>query len=74
VELGLALLFISHDQGVVASVADRVLVLERGIIREQGEAAGVLTCPSDPYTKTLVDAISRLPATGAAAGNRVVQP
>jgi peptide/nickel transport system ATP-binding protein len=64
-ELGLALLFISHDLGVVASVADRVLVLERGVVREQGDAAGVLTQPSDPYTKSLVDAISRLPVTGA---------
>jgi peptide/nickel transport system ATP-binding protein len=64
-ELGLALLFISHDLGVVASVSDRILVLERGVIREQGDAARVLTQPSDPYTKSLVDAISRLPVTGA---------
>ena len=64
-ELDLALLFISHDLGVVASVSDRILVLERGVIREQGDAATVLTQPSDPYTKSLVDAISRLPVTGA---------
>ena len=42
-----------------------MLVLERGVIREQGDAATVLTQPSDPYTKSLVDAISRLPVTGA---------
>ena len=44
-ELGLALLFISHDLGVVASVADRVLVLERGLVCEQGSVEDVLTRP-----------------------------
>jgi peptide/nickel transport system ATP-binding protein len=65
-DLGLALLFISHDLGVVASVADRVLVLDRGVVCEQGSVADVLTRPQHPYTRGLLAAAPRLPA-GAAA-------
>jgi peptide/nickel transport system ATP-binding protein len=59
-DLGLSLLFISHDLGVVASVAERVLVLEDGQIREQGTMARVLQQPSDDYTRRLLDAAPRL--------------
>ena len=55
-DLGLALLFITHDLGVVASVADRVLVLEHGVVREQGTVADVLERPQDDYTRRLVEA------------------
>jgi peptide/nickel transport system ATP-binding protein len=60
-ELTLSLLFISHDLGVVASVADRVLVLEQGVIREEGPAAKLLSMPSNEYTQALVDSAPRLP-------------
>lgn len=53
-ELGLALLFITHDLGVVAAVADQVLVLESGRIAEQGSALDVLNNPGAPYSKRLV--------------------
>lgn len=56
-ELGLSLLFISHDLGVVASVADQVLVLERGVIRERGGPEAVLTRPSTAYTRVLIAAV-----------------
>ena len=59
-ELGLALLFITHDLGVVASIADRMLVLENGAIREQGSVAEVLSDPQDDYTRRLVAAAPRL--------------
>jgi peptide/nickel transport system ATP-binding protein len=62
VDLGLALLFISHDLGVVASIADRVLVLERGVVREQGLVGDLLARPTDEYTRALVAAAPRLPA------------
>ena len=61
-ELGLAVLFISHDLGVVASVAERVLVLDRGAVCEQGPVEQVLTHPSSDYTKRLLAAAPRLPA------------
>jgi peptide/nickel transport system ATP-binding protein len=67
-DLSLAILFITHDLGVVASIADRVLVLEHGEIREQGVTADLLRAASDPYTRTLIEAAPRLEhAAGAAA-------
>jgi peptide/nickel transport system ATP-binding protein len=55
-ELGLALLFITHDLGVVATIADDVLVLERSRVVESGLAASVLTSPQHPYTIALLGA------------------
>ena len=60
-DLGLSLLFISHDLGVVASVADRVLVLDRGMICEEGPLERLLQSPEHPYTRQLIDAAPRLP-------------
>lgn len=52
--LGLALLFITHDLGVVASIADQVTVLERGHIAEAGPVRRVLAAPEHDYTRRLV--------------------
>jgi peptide/nickel transport system ATP-binding protein len=54
---GMALLFITHDFGVVAEVADRVAVMQRGRLVEEGPARQVLDRPSHPYTRQLIDAI-----------------
>jgi peptide/nickel transport system ATP-binding protein len=53
-ELGFASLFISHDLAVVDEVADRIIVLRHGEIREQGTTVQVLTDPRDSYTKRLL--------------------
>ena len=55
-ELGLSLLFITHDLGVVATVADEVLVLESGIVCERGVTAEILGAPQHPYTQRLLEA------------------
>ena len=66
---GLALLFISHDLPVVARITDRVIVMRRGEVVEDGPAARVFTDPQHDYTQTLVGAARRLEAalTGEAA-------
>jgi peptide/nickel transport system ATP-binding protein len=54
---GLTMLFVTHDLGVLRSVADRVVVLEKGVVRETGEVAEVLSAPRHPYTKMLVSSV-----------------
>ncbi len=63
-ELRLAMLFISHDLGVVAGVADRVIVLERGALCEQGRVDALLRHPTHEYTQRLIAAAPRLPEAG----------
>jgi oligopeptide/dipeptide ABC transporter ATP-binding protein len=55
-ELGLGLMFITHDLGVVAQVADRVAVMYAGRIVEEGPAKEVLATPRHPYTQGLLKA------------------
>jgi peptide/nickel transport system ATP-binding protein len=59
-ELRLSLLFITHDLGVVAQVADRVAVMYAGRIVEEGPASEVLKHPRHPYTEGLLRAAPRL--------------
>ena len=58
-EMGMAMLLISHDFGVVKKVADDVCVMRDGEIVEQGEAARVLSTPQNEYTQQLLDSEPR---------------
>ena len=55
-DLGCSYLFISHDMGVVAYMADDVAVLHEGRLVEQGPASQVLSAPTDAYTQELLAA------------------
>jgi peptide/nickel transport system ATP-binding protein len=59
-ERGLATILITHDLGVVAEIADRVLVMHEGEIVERGDLDRIFYAPSDPYTRKLLDAVIRL--------------
>ncbi len=53
-DLGVAVLFVTHDLGVVADVADRVVVMYRGKVVEQGDVLSIFENPSHPYVKGLL--------------------
>ncbi|WP_289813040.1 dipeptide ABC transporter ATP-binding protein [Ralstonia mojiangensis] len=59
-ELHMAVVFITHDMGVVAEVADRVLVMYKGDRVEEGPSATVFAQPAHPYTRALLSAVPRL--------------
>ena len=80
-ELGMGILFITHDLAVAGDRADRVVVMESGQLREEGLAATVLTNPRHDYTKrlladapslTVADAVAA-PVTERTAGEPLVQ-
>lgn len=67
-ELGLALLFISHDLGIVEHMTHRVAVMYLGRIVEQGTAQRIFAAPKHPYTQALLSAVPG----NAKAGKRIV--
>jgi oligopeptide/dipeptide ABC transporter ATP-binding protein len=59
-ELGLTMLFISHDLGVVRHISDRIAIMYLGRLVEIGEAQRVYTKPLHPYTQALLDSVPKL--------------
>jgi peptide/nickel transport system ATP-binding protein/oligopeptide transport system ATP-binding protein len=58
--LGMAIVFITHDLGVVAEIADRVVVMYAGQVVESGPVADIFATPRMPYTAGLLDSMPRL--------------
>ena len=50
----MSMLFISHDLGVVGEIADRVVVMRHGTVREQASVAQIFGAPQDAYTRALL--------------------
>jgi peptide/nickel transport system ATP-binding protein len=59
-ELGMALVLVTHDLGVVAEMADEIAVMQAGLIVERGTAEQVLAAPAHPYTQGLLRAAPTL--------------
>jgi glutathione transport system ATP-binding protein len=70
-ETGMGLIFITHDMGVVAEVADRVAVMRRGVVVEEGEVGRIFAAPREEYTRELLAAV---PVLGALAGEDLPVP
>jgi peptide/nickel transport system ATP-binding protein len=68
--LNSAILLITHDMGVVADLADRVLVMKDGVMVEQGSARQIYKSPEQPYTKLLLAAVPNLGEGFAVAAKR----
>jgi peptide/nickel transport system ATP-binding protein len=67
-DLHLSMLFITHNLGVVASIADTVLVMERGSLCETGSVDEVLSAPTNDYTRSLLNAAPSLTEAAVARG------
>ena len=65
-EIGMSVMFITHDMGVVAEIADRVVVMLEGEKVEDGDAAPLFAAPRHPYTQRLLAAVPKL---GSLAGS-----
>ncbi|MFJ7219166.1 dipeptide ABC transporter ATP-binding protein [Amycolatopsis sp. NPDC098790] len=70
--LGTAILLITHDMGVVADLADRVVVMHDGRVVEQGTAAGIFTAPAEEYTRQLLGSVVSLSATATTGLERAL--
>jgi glutathione transport system ATP-binding protein len=70
-DLGMAVLFITHDMGVVAEMADRVVVMYQGRKVEEGACATLFARPQHPYTRALLAAVPRL---GSLSGQPLPAP
>ena len=59
-KIGMSVIFITHDMGVVAELADRVLVMYRGRVVEENDVRSIFEKPRHPYTKALLKAVPKL--------------
>jgi oligopeptide/dipeptide ABC transporter ATP-binding protein len=71
-EMGMSVLFITHNLGVVAQVADRVAVMYAGRIVEQGDVAAVFASPLHPYTRALLRSIPHVEGGGRDPARRLL--
>ncbi|MBE1283837.1 MAG: dipeptide ABC transporter ATP-binding protein [Rhodobacteraceae bacterium] len=60
-DTGMAMILVTHDLGVVANMAEQVVVMHKGRVMESGSAEAILRAPAHPYTKQLFDAAPSVP-------------
>ena len=72
-ETGMAVIFVTHDLGVVANIADKVVVLRKGRVMESGSCDDVIGNPGHAYTKKLLAAAPAIPHEADPSSARVVE-
>jgi oligopeptide/dipeptide ABC transporter ATP-binding protein len=72
-ELGMGLILITHDLGVVAQTAQRVIVMYAGRKVEEADVETLFACPRHPYTRGLMASIPALPTAGAGQAARLTE-
>lgn len=65
-----AMIVVTHNIGVAEKMADKILVLKHGEVKEYGKAEQILTAPEDAYTKALMSSVLRLKRVGTGKGGR----
>ncbi|MGF6612184.1 peptide/nickel transport system ATP-binding protein [Paraburkholderia sp. WSM4175] len=74
-QCGMTAVYVSHDLAVVAQMADRIVVLSNGEIRETGRTEQILHAPAHPYTQSLIAAVTPVvPAASSSAASDAAQP
>jgi peptide/nickel transport system ATP-binding protein len=64
-DTGMAMILVTHDLGVVANMAEQVVVMHKGRVMEAGAAEPLLSAPAHPYTRALIEAAPKIPAAAA---------
>lgn len=67
-ELGFAMVFVTHNLAIAASICSKMCVMKQGSIVERGEAVGLLQHPQHPYTQMLIDSVLPLPELEGSVG------
>jgi oligopeptide/dipeptide ABC transporter ATP-binding protein len=67
-EMGMAVLLVSHDLGIVSQMCHRVIVMYAGRIVEEADVATIFRAPAHPYTRGLIECLPRVDVRGAAEG------
>lgn len=67
-ELGLSIIYITHDLATAYYISDRLIIMQKGVVVEEGPARAVLSNPSHPYSRQLRDAVLTPDSAGAFRG------
>ena len=73
-ELGVAVLLVSHDLGIISQMCDRVLVMYAGRVVEEASVGAIFRAPAHPYTRGLIDCLPRLDGVGRLGAIAGVMP
>ena len=73
-DLGMGVLFVTHDLGVVAEIADRVVVLYAGKVMERGDVEDIFEAPAHPYTRALLQCLPGRGEVGGSIGGELPDP